>query len=93
MGIFDFFPLIIVLGASLNFIVMTANGRRMPVMDYKNFEQKDNGKHFTFQNRKKIRLFFLADIIPIHLKKIIFLLSVGDVLVVVGFFGIIMRLI
>lgn len=66
----------ILLGASLNFIVMEQNGGRMPVKS--NFYGAISEKHLAFQENDQVEFYFLGDIIDLRFMQV----SIGDLIII-----------
>jgi hypothetical protein len=89
------YPLsLMLLGVILNAIVVFSNGGRMPVYTryLKRRKSIPDKSHFFFDNPEEMKYFYLADIFYIILpskqenKKLnVLCISLGDVLVVIGF--------
>ena len=81
-------------GAFLNFLVVKNNNWKMPIITFNSKDKeiinsKCDQEHF-FQlkenlKNKKVKLYLLADIIPLKFGKYIFFFSVGDLLMILGF--------
>lgn len=64
-------------GGAMNFIAVQKNGGRMPVLaDYK----INTDRHFSYQEDNKPQAWIFSDIIPTKY----YILSIGDLLMVVG---------
>ena len=78
--LFTWGMLIFIVGASLNFMVISANGYRMPI---KSSEKINNSGWFSYQDKNEIKLWLLSDWIG---SENYILFSIGDLLLFTGFF-------
>lgn len=81
--------LALLLGALLNYIVISSNECRMPV--YTEYDINTT-KHFSFKNKSEVKFFWFADTIPIQFTYY----SIGDLCLLFGgglfIFAIILRI-
>jgi predicted choloylglycine hydrolase len=82
--------LIIILGFLSNYAVLSLNDGRMPVQTK---YYLDDSTHFSFQDQDEIKLYYLADIFPIKTKNYTLTISVGDMLLGLGYLMLLMNLI
>jgi hypothetical protein len=80
----NYFLMVILLGVLANFVVFSANGYLMPVKTDINI---NSNMHFSYQENNEIKLWLLSDIIGGEINNYIFLFSLGDVLITLGFIG------
>lgn len=75
--------ILMLFGASLNAVTVLTNKFVMPIYN-KGFKKTiQSGQHLLTSDKKKIRLFYLCDIINIPKTKL--MVSVGDLILFIGF--------
>ena len=72
---------IISLGIVFNFLAVSSNSGKMPVLSNLNYETK---KHFTFQDFNEVEHPYLSDIMTYETKNHFFKFSIGDILLTFG---------
>jgi hypothetical protein len=82
--------LIIILGFLSNYAALSLNDGRMPVQT--NY-YIDDSTHFSFQDQDEIKLYYLSDIFPIKTKNYTLTISIGDILLALGYLMFLMGLI
>lgn len=74
--------LILLSGVTLNLIAVTSNENRMPVLT-ENFI--DTKTHYNYTQKNEVQKWYLTDIINLKGKNNILHLSIGDLLLLIGF--------
>lgn len=74
-----------IIGMLSNALVVAFNGFRMPVKVPRGKKVLDTPTHFSYKNNNKIKLQKLSDIIPVKTKKHVWVFSIGDIFLIVGF--------
>lgn len=89
---FKIYMIILLLGLMFNFLALAFNGWKMPVKT--KLKRKETAYHKYYTNNKKVKLWFLTDIIAtnfkIKKKRFIGVHSIGDFII---YFGIILNII
>jgi len=83
----NLFFMLIIVGALLNFMAASMNDSMMPV---KTEYQFNDSFHFSYQESSEVKLWFLTDIFNI---KNIVVFSLGDIIVIFGLVGFIIKII
>lgn len=78
------FLFIILIGGTLNVVVMDANDCEMPVRISGGIPMYNQACYLPFEDFSEVNLPILADIIDIRTKKYVHHVSIGDILVVSG---------
>lgn len=99
---FDFGLLLVCMGVFLNFLAVSLNKWKMPVVveRYKNHPDLDKREvyrekafHKHLLTKRTVKLYYLTDIFHINFKKYFYFFSIGDVLIWCGILINIIRLI
>lgn len=80
----NFFMLALIIGFLIQYVAISSNGYRMPVLS--NYEFEDNS-HFTYQDKSEVNFWFFTDIINIPNKWFFFVISIGDLVVIFACLG------
>lgn len=80
-----FFMLMIMVGATLNFVVIKNNDCLMPV--YSNYIYEGDKSHFPFKKFDEVSYPYLSDIMSYKSGTKIHIFSIGDLIMVVGMAG------
>lgn len=89
---FKIYMIILLLGLMLNFLALAFNGWKMPVKT--KLQRKETAYHKYYTNNKKVKLWFLTDVIVTNFKikkrRLILIHSIGDFII---YFGLILNII
>lgn len=88
MLILIIFQLTITVGACMNHLAIFSNGGKMPVLGRGSVDDLHEKSHF-FMGKKKVKLYYLCDLIRITVQKTpekerVITISAGDIIIVLG---------